>query len=190
MTEPTPEILVDPEVAKGSSLVFFAYRSPESVLFLLGEEALEDIESLKPDIPFSALLEKDPSLKEIENLPAGFRAHREKSNDPWDIAQLDPKTGQGDYLDGYLEWINKMYVDGYFTGGTVPHWYTYPGRPGLYGWISLLAGIILLGVTLLISYLNTGKLHKDVVGPAIFGLFFIGIGISVLVRLKGKKKGA
>ena len=83
-----------------------------------------------------------------------------------------------------MEWMNKMYVDGYFTGGRVPHWFTYPGRPRLFGWVSMIIGFVILGLTFVISYLNKGEAVDNPLGPAILGLFFLLIGASILLRKK------
>lgn len=178
------EILVDPMVANGQSAVYFAFRSPENILFLLGKEVVEDMESLQRDIPFSDLMKKDPGLSEIRDLPPGHRAHRTAKDSEWHIAELNPRSNTGEYMDGYLEWIQKLYVDGYYTGGKVPYWYTHPGKPGLYGWVSLLLGVIIFGTTFLVSFLNQGAILKKALGPAILGAGLIVIGILVLMRTK------
>jgi len=43
------------------------------------------------------------------------------------IAKLDldesPVSDESDgYIDGYKEWTDKQYVNGYFTGGKIPYW--------------------------------------------------------------------
>lgn len=180
----TRQVYVAPTIVNGQEPALFAWRSPENILFLLGKDPVDDPGTFISDISLEQLFELDPGLREVAELPAGFRAYRGQQDKAWKIAQVNPKTGQGQYLDGYLEWINKMYVDGYFTGGTVPHFYTFPGKPRLYGWIAALAGLILLGTTFIIGRLNKGSIAENPLGPAIAGLFFLFIGVSILLRSK------
>lgn len=185
--ETNPLIYADPAVAAGENPVLFVWRSPENKLFLLGKNPIEQPDELLTNIDLSRLIGQDPSLKEATEIPAGFRAYRKTAQNSWKIAQLNPKTGQGQYMDGYLEWINKMYVDGYFTGGTVPHFYTFPGRPKLYGWISASLGLALLVVVFIVGRINRGEGSVNSLGPAIIGLFLLFIGVSLLLRTTKRK---
>jgi hypothetical protein len=180
-------IFTSSSITENTEPVLFAYRTPENDLFLFGKNVINDPEDLIRDVSFHTLLKSDESLKTIADLPSGSRAYRKNIHANWKIAQVDLKTGMGDYLDGHLEWVNKMYVDGYFTGGVVPKWLSFPGKPKLFGWVSIFIGILLAGAWCVVYFSGKKKEATDFLPSLIFGLMFLFIGLSLLIRNAGTK---
>ncbi len=81
------------------------------------------------------------------------------------------------YIQGYIEWIDKQYVNGYFTGGVIPNWMYSKLYARYAGSIYLLYAIFLLYT----SIINTDNL----------GLMWISLTyfiVGFLLTIKGFKK--
>ena len=167
-------------ILNGQEEIIFAYRNEEGDLYLFGKSQPGDPELLVKEVPVKNLIEKHPEITEILDIPSGHVAYKNKKMSSWKTMQYNKNTGMGDYLDGHFEWINKMYVKGYFTGGNIPNWYFNPGKPRLFGILSVIMACLSLLTSILLLILSDGRNWKNALVPFIFSAFFLAVGWRLL----------
>jgi hypothetical protein len=102
------------------------------------------------------------------------------------------EPGHSSGIERFLEWQEKQYVAGYYTGGRIPPIF-YGKRPNKFGYLLLLTGsLTLVGVLVAVwSTLTTG-LHEETLGrmviPALIGLLQFFAGWRLLQRPKVDKQ--
>lgn len=96
-----------------------------------------------------------------------------------DESEVDPDS-KG-YVEGHLEWTQKMYDPGHYTGGKIPHFYLDKSN-------FLTMSIYFMGWGLIIFLMEKNHYHSygDFIAPFIYLL--IGISLRVQYRKKYKKK--
>ena len=151
-------------VAREKKPVTFAYRTPRGELFLLSRDAIRSENDFVRNVKWEDLIASDESLE------------------PWQISKIDRQTETGSYIDQHIEWISKMYVDGYFTGGTYPHWIYVPRRPRGYAYVYFVVGALLAFLGCYIFFTGEQAITDNVVVLWLAGIIFILMGVRILSR--------
>ncbi len=95
-----------------------------------------------------------------------------------DESDVDPES-EG-YLESHSEWMNKIYVPGYYTGGKVKHWFYNKDI-----WKYLAPLYIFGGITLILMLVVFGG-STDYVTVLWIGLYFF-VGVSMIWQLSKRK---
>lgn len=80
------------------------------------------------------------------------------------------------YIAGYEEWAEKRFVNGYFTGGTIPRWMFEKKYALWFGPVNIITGLFIL-YTLSTTSFDVGKAV-----PFFFCLVYIICGVLLTVR--------
>jgi hypothetical protein len=89
-----------------------------------------------------------------------------------------PVSDESDgYLEGYKEWTDKQYVNGYFTGGKIPNWMNSKMYAKYFGPYFLLTGVFILAVS---------GFKIESAGQIFLVLLYSGCGL--LMTIRGFKK--
>ena len=93
-------------------------------------------------------------------------------------SDLDPES-EG-YLAGHLEWNDKMYEPGHYTGGKIEHWFYNKDIWKYIAPIYLISGIGILGMAIF----RTTNIDIDIV---IWIVLYLFVGGSMLWQIKDRK---
>ena len=169
-------------VAREKKPVTFAYRTPRGELFLLSRDAIRSENDFVRNVKWEDLIASDESLEALQQLSPNYAAFRNTPTEPWQISKIDRQTETGSYIDQHIEWISKMYVDGYFTGGTYPHWIYVPRRPRGYAYVYFVVGALLAFLGCYIFFTGEQAITDNVVVLWLAGIIFILMGVRILSR--------
>ena len=100
------------------------------------------------------------------------------------------RSDEPDYLTSWLEWQDKQYVSGYYTGGRIPPFYKYLVRP--HGAFYIAGGCLLLGLIVYRTLFDPMDFDQpgDYFATALtagLGITFIYSGI-VRIRMKSHQR--
>jgi len=169
-------------VVREKKPVTFAYRTPRGELFLLSRDAIRNENDFVRNVKWEDLIASDESLEALQQLSPNYAAFRNTPTEPWQISKIDKQTETGSYIDQHLEWISKMYVDGYFTGGTYPHWIYVPRSSKNYAFVNFTIGGLLALLGFYIFFTGKQAITDNVVVLWLAGATFIFMGVRVLSR--------
>jgi hypothetical protein len=171
-------------VVREKKPVTFAYRTPRGELFLLSRDAIRSETDFVRNVKWEDLIASDESLDELKKLSPNYAAFRNSPNEMWQVSKIDQQTETGSYIDQHLEWISKMYVDGYFTGGTYPHWIYIPRSSKKYAYVNFLIGGLLAILGFYIFFSGGQLINDNVIVAWLAGVIFILMGVRVLSRAR------